>query len=193
MYTDEKLCCEEQSERVRSIVDKAHSQGVSVEGEMTSLPGMGGELSAAPQKIRMDDPERARSFVERTGVDAFAVNIGQAHLHGRGEVPLNLSCLVQLAKMVPVPLVLHGATSISWSDLKEAINLGVRKINVGSLLKRTYFEAIRAACSSVKEDYNPYEVVGSGLAKDVLMDGRVALQQTVQELMLLFGSADKAK
>ena len=193
MYTDEKLGCEEQSERVRSIVDKAHSQGAAVEGEMTSLPGMGGELSAAPQKIRMDDPERARSFVERTGVDAFAVNIGQAHLHGRREVPLNLSCLAQLAKMVRVPLVLHGATSISRSDLKEAINLGVRKINVGSLLKRTYFEAIRAACSSVKEDYNPYEVVGSGLAKDVLMDGRLALQQTVQELMLLFGSADKAK
>src|SRR5262249_15005921 len=161
--------------------------GVAVEGEMTSLPGMGGELSVAPQEILMDDAELARSFVERTGVDAFAVNIGQAHLHGRGEVRLDLALLMQLRKAVPVPLVLHGATSVAEADLKEAIRLGVRKINVGSLLKRVYFEAVRAGCSRVGEDYNPYEVVGSGLPKDVLTDGRLALQKVVQELMLLYG------
>ncbi|HEX2524133.1 MAG TPA: class II fructose-bisphosphate aldolase, partial [Terriglobia bacterium] len=78
------------------------------------------------------------------------------------------------------------------SDLKEAIRLGLKKINVGSILKRSYFEALRRACSSVGEDYNPYEVVGSGLQKDVLTAGRVALQKTVQELMSLFGSAGRA-
>jgi hypothetical protein len=40
--------------------------------------------------------------------------------------------------------------------------------------------------------YNPYEVIGSGLEKDVLMVGRVALQDKVEQLMRLFGSAGKA-
>ena len=192
MYTDETLCLEEQSRRVRRIVEKAHPLGVAVEGELTSLPGVGGELVAAPDTMCLDDPGLARSFVEETGVDAFAVNIGQAHLHGRSRVRLNLARLAELRKALSVPLVLHGATSVSRSDLKEAIRLGLKKINVGSILKRSYFEALRRACSSVGEDYNPYEVVGSGLQKDVLTAGRVALQKTVQELMSLFGSAGRA-
>ena len=97
-----------------------------------------------------------------------------------------------LKKVVPAPLVLHGATSVHRADLVEAVRLGVRKINVGSVLKRTYFEALRQACASVDDAYNPYEVIGSGLPTDVLTKGRLALQQTVEELMRLFGSAGRA-
>ena len=165
MYTDEELSVEEQVKRVRAIVERAHRKGVAVEGELTPLPGVGGELSAAPELNCLDDPEVARSFVERTQVDAFAVNLGQVHVHGRSMIQLNLARLRELREKITVPLVLHGATSISQSDLKEAIQLGVRKINVGSVLKRSFFEAMRSACSRVSEGYNPYEVVGSGLEK----------------------------
>jgi fructose/tagatose bisphosphate aldolase len=130
--------------------------------------------------------------VECTHVDALAVNVGQAHLHGRSKVQLNLARLRELQEMIAVPLVLHGATSISQSDLKEAIQLGVRKINVGSVLKRSFFEAMRSACSKVGDGYNPYEVVGSGFENDVLSRGRTALQKTVEELMTFFGSASRA-
>jgi len=192
MYTDEEVSVEEQVERVRAIVERAHRKGVAVEGELTPLPGVGGELSAAPDLNSLDDPEVARSFVERTQVDAFAVNLGQAHVHGRTMIQLNLARLRELREKITVPLVLHGATSVSQSDLKDAIQLGVRKINVGSVLKRSFFEAMRSACSSISEGYNPYEVVGSGLEKDVLTHARIALQKKVEELMNLFGSALRA-
>ena len=192
MYTDEEVSVEEQVERVRAIVERAHRKGVAVEGELTPLSGVGGELSAAPKLNRLDDPEVARSFVERTQVDAFAVNLGQVHVHGRSMIQLNLARLRELREKITVPLVLHGATSISQSDLKDAIQLGVRKINVGSVLKRSFFEAMRSACSSISEGYNPYEVVGSGLEKDVLTHARIALQKKVEELMNLFGSALRA-
>ena len=136
-------------------MDRAHRKGVAVEGELTPLPGVGGELSAAPEWNCLDDPEVARSFVERTQVDAFAVNVGQAHMHGRSKIPLNLARLRELREKIAVPLVLHGATSISQSDLKEAIQLGVRKINVGSVLKRSFFEAMRSACSKVGDGIQP--------------------------------------
>jgi ketose-bisphosphate aldolase len=192
MYSDEEASANEQVERVRSIVERAHRKGVAVEGEITPLPGVGGELSAAPESNRLDDPEVARSFVERTKVDAFAVNLGQAHLHGRSNVQLSFARLRELRERITVPLVLHGATSISQSDLKVAVQLGVRKINVGSVLKRSFFEAMRSACSNVGKGYNPYEVIGSGFKNDVLTRGRTALQKTVEELMTLFGSASRA-
>jgi len=191
MYTDETLGPEQQSETVRCIVDKAHAVGVAVEGELSSLPGVAGGLASLPGEQDLDDPDIVRAFVERTGVDALAVNVGQVHLHGRSEVRLNLKRLEELRRTVSVPLVLHGATSISREDIREAIQRGIRKINVGSVLKRAYFEAVQAACLEIGRDYNPYEVVGSGLDRDVLTAGRLAMQPKVEALMTLFGSAGR--
>ncbi len=192
MFTDEDLSFEDQLNRVCQVVKKAHRFSVAVEGELTPLPGMGGELPVAPYDLHLTDPVQASAFVERTGVDALAINVGQAHLHGHSELYLNLAKVAELRKAVPVPLVLHGASSIRRADLKEAIRLGIRKINVGSVLKRSYFEAMRSATMEVDEDYNPYEVVGSGLDGDVLAAGRIALRKVVEDLMRLFGSAGKA-
>jgi hypothetical protein len=69
--------------------------------------------------------------------------------------------------------------------------LGIRKINVGSNLKRVSFEALRSASLRVGEQYNPYEVIGSGLETDVLVAGRLAMQGAVEDWMRLFGSAGR--
>jgi fructose/tagatose bisphosphate aldolase len=189
MFTDERLDFGELADCVSRVVEKAHAACAAVEGEVTTLPGVGGELAGMPDDLRITDHRRAREFVERTGVDALAVNVGQAHLHGRSQVHLDLNKLEELKAVVGVPLVLHGATSIYPDDLVQAIRLGVHKINVGSALKRVYFEALRRACSEVGAAYNPYDVMGSGLADDVLTAARIALQKTVEDMMRLFGSA----
>jgi ketose-bisphosphate aldolase len=192
MFSDPALDVQENMEYVRETARCAHSTSVAVEGELVPLPGMGGDLFHAPQELSSDDPHLARTFVEYTGVDAFAVNVGQVHLHGRSEVRLDLRQLSVLRNVVQVPLVLHGASSVCRQDLVEAIRLGIRKINVGSVLRRGYFDAVKEACALVGADYNPYEVVGSGLPQDVLAAGRLALQRVVEDLMRLFGSAGKA-
>ena len=92
---------------------------------------------------------------------------------------------------LPVPLVLHGASSIDPDDLQAAIRLGVRKINVGSRLKQSFLNAMRDAAGR-SDSVNPYEAIGSGLRADVMVAGRLAMQAEVQRLMRLFGSAGKA-
>jgi ketose-bisphosphate aldolase len=186
MFSDETLNFESQVECVRRVVAAAHKKGVAVEGEAGSLPGVGGELLALPNDLHLTDPDQGREFIERTGVDAFAVNVGQAHLHGRKRVRLDLARIGTLKQSLKVPLVLHGASSVDRTDLSDAIQLGIRKINVGSVLKRTYFEALRQTAIQNGDDYNPYDVVGSGLAGDALTAGRLALQKTVEDLMRLF-------
>jgi len=192
MFSNRNLSFDEQADRVGEIVAIAHRAGVAVEGEPMALPGVGGELLIAPDDVNLTIPRIARTFVERTGIDALAVNVGQVHLHGRSEVRLDLSRLKDLRQTIDVPLVLHGGSSISRMDLQAAIRLGVRKINVGSVLKRTYLEGLRLGLEELGGNFNPYEVVGSGLAEDVLVKGRLALQKVVEDWMCLFGSAGKA-
>ncbi len=193
MFSDENLDLTSQTSRVAQVVKAAHRQRVAVEGEVAALPGIGGGLAeAVEEEMHLTDLDSARDFLDQTGVDALAVNVGQVHLHGRREVGLDLAHLEALNRALPVPLVLHGATSVRRQDLVEAIQLGVCKINVGSLLKQVYLQALRRACAAVEEpSSNPYEVVGSGLAADVLIPGRLAVQHAVEELMVLFGSAGK--
>lgn len=178
---------------LQSLVQHAHAQGIAVEAELESLPGVGGELQENPDALRLTDDVQARGFVAQTSIDALAVNVGQVHLHGRKQVRLDLGQLSAVRRAVDVPLVLHGATSVAQHDLRAAIEIGVQKINVGSALKRVYFEALKQACNETGASYNPYAVMGSGLDADVLTTARLALQQDVEDWMRLFGSEGKAK
>lgn len=193
MFTDDQLSLREKIFQVRRIVEIAHREGAAVEGEIDSLPGIAGNLIDLPDDARLTKVETALEFVEQTGVDAFAVNIGQMHLHGKQAVHLNLDLLRELNDALNVPLVLHGSTSVLEEDLVEAVKFGIRKINLGSILKQTYFEAMREVCETTGDRYNPYEVIGSGLREDVLMAGRIALQDKVEHYMRLIGSAGKGK
>jgi ketose-bisphosphate aldolase len=192
MYTPEGCPCDEQVQRVRSLVEHARARGVAVEGEPAPPPGLAGDLREAPENQPLTDPAAALDFVARTGVDALAVNIGQVHLHGRRSVRLDLDRLRELHQAVAVPLVLHGATSVDRDDLRAAVQCGVRKINVGSILKQAYFRALAAACAAQRQHANPYEVIGSGLDRDVLVAGRLAMRAVVEEYLQLLGSAGQA-
>jgi len=192
MYTRDDLAPDEQVRQVRGVVEQAHTRGVAVEGELTPLAGVAGELAGAPADRHLTDPDAAQRFVADTKVDALAVNVGQVHLHGRQNVRLDLDRLRALRSAVDVPLVLHGASSIDPDDLRAAIGAGARKVNVGSALKQAYFNALREACDRQRHHPNPYEVIGSGLEEDVLVAGRLALQATVERLLHLFGSAGRA-
>jgi ketose-bisphosphate aldolase len=192
MFTDENLDFGELVSRVKSIAGLAHQSGAAVEGEIIPLPGAGGNLGERLDDFRLTGIEEAEAFVSQTGVDTFAVNVGQAHWHGRNQAVLDLERVARLAQTLEVPLALHGASSIRPEDLTRAIALGIRKVNIGSRLKQAFFNALREACQSAGADYNPYEIVGSGLEGDVLAAGRRALQVEVERWMSLLGSAGKA-
>ncbi|NIW44013.1 MAG: hypothetical protein GWN30_04355, partial [Gammaproteobacteria bacterium] len=132
MFTDDQLSLREKIFQVRRIVEIAHREGAAVEGEIDSLPGIAGNLIDLPDDAHLTEVETALEFVEQTGVDAFAVNIGQMHLHGKQAVHLNLDLLRELNDALNVPLVLHGSTSVLEEDLVEAVKFGIRKINLGS-------------------------------------------------------------
>jgi fructose/tagatose bisphosphate aldolase len=199
MFSDEALAPQEQVREVAEVVRRAHARGLAVEGELSPLPGAGTGVdvpAGSGDEPAGDDPEGAARFVAETGVDALAVNIGQAHLHGRRLLSLDHERLRRLRDAVGVPLVLHGASSVAPGEIPAAIRAGIRKINVGSVLKRVFFAALVEAGTKAWDretgDYNPYEVVGSGTSGDVLAAARLAMRAKVEELIELFGSAGRA-
>ena len=190
MFTDETLEVAELTEKVRTVTERAHREGLASEGELVPLPGAGGEaVDETLERPPKRDVGEAVRFVEETGIDAFAVDIGQLHLHGRKLLDLDLERLKELRKELDVPLVLHGSSSVTDTSIRGAIAGGIRKINVGSNLKRAYFETLRSACNAVEDGYIPYEVLGSLLSTDIEIQARLAMQAKVEELMKLFGSS----
>jgi fructose-bisphosphate aldolase class II len=138
----------------------AHSKGISVEGELGRLAGVE-EATVEEKKAVLTDPEAAKEFVERTGVDALAVAIGASHgaYKFKGEPKLDFERLKAIRKKVKILLVLHGASSVpSWiinkatkwgaelsgakgipeEHIKEAISLGITKINIDTDLRLAF-------------------------------------------------------
>jgi fructose/tagatose bisphosphate aldolase len=191
MYSNDEESQSLREERIAGLVQLAHRTNQAVEAEMFALPGVGGECLELDPSPPLTGPTEAAKFVQGTKIDALAVNIGQQHLHGQSEVGLNLERLAAIRAAVDVPLVLHGATSVRRSDVRHAVEIGVRKVNVGSALKQAYFRAMRDKCRECSDDANPYEILGSGLASDVLVAGRLAMQRVVEDWMKTIGSAGR--
>lgn len=192
MFADEALDAAGLQQATKEVVPEAHRLGAAVEGEMAALPGLGAMLDEPPSEVPVTGVEVAIAFVAETGIDALAVNLGQVHLHGRRQMGLDLDRLDELRRALSLPLVLHGASSVRPADLRAAAQRGIRKINVGSVLKRTYFESLRRASLGAGDQYNPYVVIGSGLEGDVLVAARNSLTDKIVEMMQYFGSAGKA-
>lgn len=124
----------------KKVSDYAHGHNVWVQGELGRVVRKKEEiikLIRNPEEF-LTDPDQAQEFVEKTKVDTLAVAIGNVHGPDKmkyGPPKIFLNRLKEIQKMVKVPLVLHGASGISKNDIKKAINLGVRIINIDTEIK----------------------------------------------------------
>jgi len=180
----------ELEERVAAVARLAHANGVAIEAEVGELP-MGFSQAGNPAHSgHVTDPDTAAAFVEKTGVDLLAVSVGNIHIQLQGESPLDLDRLGQIRRRVSVPLVLHGGTGIAEESLREAIKLGVAKVNFGTYLKKRYLAAIRAALGRDLAD--PHRLLGVGGPEDVLVAGRLAVKGAVLERIDQLGCRGRA-
>ena len=145
MIDGSKLPFNDNCALTRRVVDLAHANGVSVEGEL----GHVGQNSEATTASPFTEPADAARFVTETGVDALAVAIGTAHGFYKGEVRLDFGRLKEINAAIPqTPLVLHGGSGVSAQLLRESIACGIRKINFGTELKNAFTGAVKASLSS---------------------------------------------
>ena len=175
-----------------TLVKAAHARGAAVEAELGELPSGGAGAAALGEGTRTD-PGEARRFVDRTGVDALAVSVGNVHILEGRKSRLDFALLSELRRKVPVPLVLHGGTGIDEQDLKEAIRQGVCKVNVGTVLRRTFINSLQCYLREHNvQRLDPGEVTSTGGELDMLASARAQVAREVLRLMAVFGSTGKA-
>ena len=135
----------------RRAARAAHASGAWIEGELGAIAG-NEDCSTDAVGGTHTDADAARRFVEDTGVDALAVAVGNVHGIPSNPVTLDLARLGAIRNATDVPLVLHGASGLPAAELREAIALGVAKINVNTEVRRAYLGALRRSLNSSASD-----------------------------------------
>ena len=185
MFDGSHYGIEENIEKTKEIIALAHSKGISVEAEVGAI---GGEEDGVIGGGEVADPEECKMIAD-LGVDMLAAGIGNIH----GKYPANwkglrFDVLANIQELTgEMPLVLHGGTGIPADMIKEAIFLGVSKINVNTECQLAFADATRKYIEAGKD------LEGKGFdPRKLLAPGFEAIKATVKEKMELFGSVNKA-
>ena len=205
MIDGSHLKFEENVALTKRVVDFAHQKGVTIEAELGRLAGVE-ESTVEEKEAVLTDPNAAKEFVEKTGVDALAVAIGTSHgaYKFKAEPKLDFERLELIREKVNVPLVLHGASSVpQWiiekavkygaeltgakgipeEHIKKAISSGIAKINIDTDLRLAFTATIREFLANSPKEFDPRKILGP--AKE-------AMKEVVKGKMRLFRSLGKA-
>lgn len=126
---------EENVARTKAMTDICHELDISVEGEFGEMPSnVKGQGRALPEGKTIEffytDPEKAKEFVERTGIDSLVVSFGSVHGIYIKKPVMDYDRLEKITKALPeIPLVMHGGSGLSKEDVKKCIDGGIKKIN----------------------------------------------------------------
>ena len=133
------------------VVEYGHARGVSVEAELGNIV-MG---SDSPEKIAAGytDPDQAREFVERTGVDCLAVSVGTAHGFYAHTPVINFDLVKTLVECVPCPIVVHGGSGVPDEDIMKMVKMGIAKLNIGTDMFNAYTQGVAAALEGYDGTY----------------------------------------
>ena len=157
----------------RQVVEVAHAVGVGVEAEVGQLPDASGEMGNAIGQ--MTDPAEAVHFVHETGIDALAVSVGNVHILTRGQAAIDWERLAAIHQAAPVPLVIHGGTGLPDAAIGRAIELGVAKFNIGTVLKKAFLTGVAEAVGALPAEVSYQQVMGSRKEADVLQQGKLRM------------------
>ena len=130
MYDCSTLSYEENVRRVSEMVSICHEKDVTVEGELGHVGDNEGPGRILKPEDLFTDPDQAVDYVSRTGVDALAVAVGNAHGDYKFPPKLDFDRIRTISERTGVPLVLHGGSGLADDAFRRAVREGVRKINI---------------------------------------------------------------
>src|SRR3989344_771144 len=126
---------------VRMVRASGH-RDVLIEGEIGYIGSGSTVRSRAPKGIKKVTVEEAVRFVKETSVDMLAPAVGNIHGIVKGGEPRLDSKLVKNIKNAlrkytsrPIPLVLHGASGNSESDIRAAVKAGISLVHISTEIR----------------------------------------------------------
>lgn len=181
--TDEEIIA-----ATREVVAYAKFTGASVEAEPHYF---GGSSNLHTEKIDYEEirktfstPEGAAIFVHDTGIDTFAAAVG--NLHGKYPVPkkLDLELLQRIRDAIDCNISLHGGSGTPGHYFKDAVKIGVSKININSDMRYAYRLALENVLKENPDEYSVAKLLNTSVIP--------AVQKVVESKIDDFNSAGRA-
>lgn len=181
--TDEEIIA-----ATKEVVEYAKLTGALVEAEPHYFAGSSDlhteKIDYEEIKKTFSTPEGTRAFVEATGIDTFAAAVG--NLHGKYPVPkiLDLDLLQRIREAVDCNISLHGGSGTAGHYFRDAVRIGVTKVNINSDMRYAYRQALEKVLKENPDEISVAKLVG----KEVVS----AVQAVVESKIDDFNSAGKA-
>jgi len=182
MYDCSTASYEENLTRVAEMVRICHGMGVTVEGELGHVGDNEGTGKLENPSDYYTDPAVAADFVRRTGADALAVAVGNAHGDYKFPPKLDFDRITAIREATGTPLVLHGGSGLSDDDFREAVRRGVCKINI-------FTDLDKASRAGIEKGLKDGAVSMMGLIPYEIE----AMKEVVRNKIELFGSVNKSQ
>lgn len=163
------------------VCDVARCFGVPVEAEIGELQRLGPDGVPVGRR-NVADPEQVRAFLQLCHPDTLAVGIGNAHGFYASRPDIRLDVLEAVRSFCDLPLVLHGCTGMSEQVVRDAVRLGVAKINFGTEVRYKYLEHLKAGL----------ETQHDGHSWKVSQYASGALVEDIKRIIALSGSEGRA-
>ena len=160
--------------RVREAAAVAHAHGVGLEAQLGETWD---EATGAGAQVETD-PATVRRFVTDTGIDYLACSFGNQPGAGVGTSSPDRDLIARIGRAAPVPLVIHGGTSLTDEAIRFAIRCGAAKINIDTWIRRAVNQTL-ARCYAT----DAYAADPRVQFKQV----RVAVAAAVAKKLRLFG------
>ena len=174
--------------KTKQVVEAAKQTGAMVEAEERYFAG---DSNLHTEKIDYDEvkkfmtkPADAADFVAQTGIDTFAVQVG--NLHGSYPVPkvLDLELLAKIRAAIDCNISLHGGSDTPGHYFVEAVKIGVTKININTDMRVAYRHTLEEVLAQNKSEYAVVKLM------DTVID---AVQKVVETKIDHFNSTGHAR
>lgn len=177
---------EENVKQAKACVEYAcaHNPGMLVEAELGFIGKSSKVLDAIPEGVDLSEsaltsPEKAKEFVDATGVDMLAPAVGNFHgmLKGGVDPKLNIDRVREISQAVGIPLVLHGGSGNSGDDFVGAIDAGIAIVHINTEIRVAYRDALKLFLQENPEEVAPYKIMRPSL---------LAMQKVIEAKLKLF-------
>ncbi len=188
-FDGSKLPLEENIKITKEVVKYAKWRKVLVEGEVGKIGTDSSKIYSEKFEIKEENltkSDEAQKFVKETNVDVLAISMGNFHGIGALGIDPNLRLDVLMAvkeKVSNMLFVLHGGSGVLEEDIKEAIKMGIVKININTELRVAFSDNLRKTLNNDPTETTPYKY---------LPEAEKAVQNIVESKIALFSSQNKA-
>lgn len=175
---------EENVARSKEVVDICHLVDVMVEAELGTVPrSFESDDPNFIEEKQLTDPDQAIDFIQRTGVDALTIAIGEES-GATTNVQLEFDILKAIRKRTDKLLIMHGGSGTPPAQVTQLARDGINGIRFATELRIAFFDEMERMRAQLGRDFPD--------SRKILKPARDAVKTIVKDRMRQMGSYGQA-